>query len=256
MNFAILCTIFFAGEALGLPVVDPGVFIIQGISSCANGTGYCMMGTDCTSDIDFMASTPGQHCDGLAEAFNPPVTFSCCQFNANGKSTSEAPTTEVDPFTITSPTLDFEEIPVDDYYNQAPVDNMDGDMVEIVGVATDVTGIIGLITKPMVTTTTTTPAPVEIKSNSSHHTFSLIGLFNRLTGIENVLNLPEVEIPGVQEEMKGTYTNATPICNTDTYTNATVKDGSDHRLTLQYKDQENTDHLPIIPISHLSFSVS
>jgi len=244
---------------LALPVVDPGVFIIQGISSCANSSGYCMMGADCTSDIDFMPAPKGQHCDGLADAFSPAVAFSCCEFNKLGKLTSEKPTTVIDPFTITGPTLDFEELPVVDYFNFNNIEYQPtgGSVIDIVGVVTDTTGVLGLVTQrytsppPPTTTTTPSPAPLQHDANSSHHSFSLAGYITRLTGLQDVINLPQKPV----HENKDAEKNKTMELNVLHRVNETSSDDekNHYQHILQYKDDEK---LPIIPIQHLSFSVT
>ena len=60
-----------------LPV---GVFVIQGVSSCINGTGYCLLGEKCQIDIDFLPDDAGGHCDGLENAFTPKTKFVCCRY--------------------------------------------------------------------------------------------------------------------------------------------------------------------------------
>ncbi|BET02079.1 Hypothetical protein NTJ_14897 [Nesidiocoris tenuis] len=61
----------------GLPTVDPGLFVISGVKTCGNGTGYCLLGTDCTLDQDFVGDKTG-HCGGLKNAFTPAANFVCC----------------------------------------------------------------------------------------------------------------------------------------------------------------------------------
>lgn len=183
--------------ALALPIVDPGVFVIQGIESCVDGEGYCMLGMDCTADIDFMAAESGQHCDGLVDAFTPSVQFTCCRYNERGKASSEAPTTEQSAFTI----MDVEqflqeEVPILDYQqnNEVPEDVDPESLINIVGVITDMTGVLGLVTEPYKlsvqsytiappTTSTTTPRPTEgikMDLNSSHASISLIDILSNL----------------------------------------------------------------------------
>jgi len=59
-----------------------GVFVITGVKTCGGGTGYCILGGDCTVDKEFIADTG--HCDGLRKAFTPRAYFVCCSF-VNGK---------------------------------------------------------------------------------------------------------------------------------------------------------------------------
>jgi len=195
-----------------LPVVDQGVFILQGISSCLNGTGYCILGNACTADIDFIRADTG-HCDGLDSAFTPSVKFSCCRYNEQGKATSEAPTTVISDFTITGPDFLLEDVPILEHQenNEVPDDVDPSSLIDIVGVVTDMTGVLGLITQPYtrpttpttpsittttprpttaattkqdatttVTTTTTTIKPTT-QRNSSHASISLSGLLNKIT---------------------------------------------------------------------------
>ncbi|XP_049964300.1 uncharacterized protein LOC126484745 [Schistocerca serialis cubense] len=66
--------------AHSLPIVDPGLFVIMGVSTCGNGSGYCLLGLDCTLDDDFVADTSGGHCRGLLTAFTPSAHFVCCRY--------------------------------------------------------------------------------------------------------------------------------------------------------------------------------
>ena len=43
--------------------------------------GYCILGTSCQVDTDFVPDDLGGHCDRLSEAFNPKATFVCCKQN-------------------------------------------------------------------------------------------------------------------------------------------------------------------------------
>jgi hypothetical protein len=57
----------------------------MGVRSCRAGTGYCLLGLDCTLDEDFLPDDEGGHCDGLRSAFTPSAHFICCRYNpANG----------------------------------------------------------------------------------------------------------------------------------------------------------------------------
>lgn len=53
--------------------------MIYGVQSCRNGTGYCLLGLDCTLDDDFIADDTDGHCNGLKNAFTPVAHFTCCQ---------------------------------------------------------------------------------------------------------------------------------------------------------------------------------
>ncbi|XP_047477083.1 uncharacterized protein LOC125030817 [Penaeus chinensis] len=88
------------GPVSAKPIVDPGLFVIQGVTSCLNGTGYCMLGNNCSIDVDFLPASSG-HCKGLRDAFTPKIDFICCKYNPFGKATSEPPTTTVSTYTIT-----------------------------------------------------------------------------------------------------------------------------------------------------------
>ena len=58
----------------------PGLFVIQGVSTCGLGVGYCLLSNSCLVDTDFESDTNGGHCDGLKHAFNPNADFVCCQY--------------------------------------------------------------------------------------------------------------------------------------------------------------------------------
>lgn len=56
-----------------------GVFVITGVKTCRDGYGYCILGTDCTVDKEFINDDLEGHCDGLKKAFTPRAFFVCCQ---------------------------------------------------------------------------------------------------------------------------------------------------------------------------------
>ncbi|KAK9509011.1 hypothetical protein O3M35_006427 [Rhynocoris fuscipes] len=60
------------------PMVDPGLFVISGVTTCGGGSGYCLLGSDCSLDQDFIEDTTG-HCKGLKGAFTPSAHFVCCR---------------------------------------------------------------------------------------------------------------------------------------------------------------------------------
>lgn len=57
-----------------------GLFVIQGVSTCGSGDGYCLLSNSCLVDTDFEGDTEGGHCDGLKHAFNPQAEFVCCKY--------------------------------------------------------------------------------------------------------------------------------------------------------------------------------
>ena len=61
--------------------MDPGVFVITQIKECRNRMGYCILGSSCDVDSDFVKDDLGGHCERLSEAFNPRATFVCCRQN-------------------------------------------------------------------------------------------------------------------------------------------------------------------------------
>lgn len=63
-------------------LLSSGLFVIMGVRSCRAGTGYCLLGLDCTLDEDFLPDDQGGHCDGLRSAFTPSAHFICCRYNA------------------------------------------------------------------------------------------------------------------------------------------------------------------------------
>ncbi|XKL59649.1 hypothetical protein PGB90_000665 [Kerria lacca] len=62
-----------------LPTLQRGQFVISGVSTCGQGSGYCLLGVDCTVNENFLADDNG-HCKGLRTAFTPETYFSCCQY--------------------------------------------------------------------------------------------------------------------------------------------------------------------------------
>ncbi|XP_024085536.1 serine protease hepsin-like isoform X2 [Cimex lectularius] len=80
---ALLIIIVSAVYSSALPLVDPGLFVISGVKTCGNGEGYCLLGTDCSLDKDFMEDRTG-HCGGLRGAFTPSAHFICCSDSKKG----------------------------------------------------------------------------------------------------------------------------------------------------------------------------
>lgn len=54
--------------------------MISGVKACGNSSGYCLLGSDCTTDDDFLPD-PSGNCEGLKRAFTPSAPFVCCKFN-------------------------------------------------------------------------------------------------------------------------------------------------------------------------------
>lgn len=159
---AVLATLLVRVSAK--PIVDPGLFVIQGVTSCLNGTGYCMLGNDCSIDVDFLPAASG-HCKGLRDAFTPKIDFVCCKYNPFGKASSEPPTTTISSYTITDVfSLLDEEVMQQQQQQEDYSDINPENVIDIVGVVTDFTGIVGLVTRPWTgtfptkaTSPTTTP---------------------------------------------------------------------------------------------------
>ncbi|XP_001951627.2 uncharacterized protein LOC100166829 [Acyrthosiphon pisum] len=77
---AIICIVTSLPASMNMPLVDPGLFVISGVKTCGNTFGYCLLGSDCTMDDDFLPDATG-NCDGLKRAFTPSAPFACCKFN-------------------------------------------------------------------------------------------------------------------------------------------------------------------------------
>nr|CAD7194727.1 unnamed protein product [Timema douglasi] len=78
-----------SGAQTCVPSLDiKGLFVIMGVGSCGSGTGYCLLGIDCTMDKDFLPDDDGGHCDGLRSAFTPSANFICCRY-ATGNATTD-----------------------------------------------------------------------------------------------------------------------------------------------------------------------
>ncbi|XP_050421340.1 uncharacterized protein LOC126833825 [Adelges cooleyi] len=75
-----MCLVTSLPASMSMPLVDPGLFVISGVKTCGNNSGYCLLGPDCTTDDDFLPDSTG-HCEGLKRAFTPSASFSCCKFN-------------------------------------------------------------------------------------------------------------------------------------------------------------------------------
>ncbi|VVC28284.1 Peptidase S1, PA clan,Serine proteases, trypsin domain [Cinara cedri] len=76
----IMCLVTSLPASMNLPLVDPGLFVISGVKTCGDNSGYCLLGSDCTADDDFLPDPLG-NCDGLKRAFTPSAPFVCCKFN-------------------------------------------------------------------------------------------------------------------------------------------------------------------------------
>ncbi|KAK7075791.1 hypothetical protein SK128_026414, partial [Halocaridina rubra] len=125
------------------------LFVIQGVTTCINGTGYCMLGKNCSVDVDFLPDVTGGHCLGLRDAFTPKIDFVCCKYNPFGKVTSDPPTTTINSYTITDVfSLIDEEVGNQQMEDEFPEDINPENVIDIVGVVTDFTGIVGLVTRP------------------------------------------------------------------------------------------------------------
>ncbi|XP_073997950.1 uncharacterized protein isoform X2 [Rhodnius prolixus] len=74
----IIGVIVVAKQTPPLPMVDPGLFVISGVTTCGAGSGYCLLGIDCSLDQDFIEDASG-HCEGLKGAFTPSAHFVCCR---------------------------------------------------------------------------------------------------------------------------------------------------------------------------------
>lgn len=61
-------------------ILIKGLFVISGVKTCGDTFGYCLLGSDCTTDDDFLPDPLG-NCDGLKRAFTPSAPFICCKFN-------------------------------------------------------------------------------------------------------------------------------------------------------------------------------
>lgn len=48
------------------------------MTTCGAGSGYCLLGIDCSLDQDFIEDASG-HCEGLKGAFTPSAHFVCCR---------------------------------------------------------------------------------------------------------------------------------------------------------------------------------
>lgn len=58
--------------------INRGLFVIQGVATCDQGKGYCLLSNSCSVDSEFQAGSPGDHCEGLKHGFNPDPGFVCC----------------------------------------------------------------------------------------------------------------------------------------------------------------------------------
>lgn len=81
-------------------ILFKGLFVISGVKTCGDSTGYCLLGSDCTTDDDFLPD-PFGNCDGLKRAFTPSAPFVCCKFSRKSLQT-RAPIIDSDIKKVTS----------------------------------------------------------------------------------------------------------------------------------------------------------
>ncbi|CAG0882835.1 unnamed protein product [Cyprideis torosa] len=141
------------------PIVDPGVFVIQGVPTCGNGKGYCVLGNKCEVDDDFKLDLTG-HCKGLQTAFSPAADFICCRENLpeydlhpkkpKQQTSSDHTNSFVD--LIFSDSVPWSPSPTSSSFLSKPEDDDNVELVEIVDVITDGSGVVDLITRPFTET--------------------------------------------------------------------------------------------------------
>ena len=98
-------------------LVSAGLFVIMGVRSCRAGTGYCLLGLDCTLDEDFLPDDQGGHCDGLRSAFTPSAHFICCRYNAANKTSSPQTVPVSTPISMGQDIIDNDVGLISDYSN-------------------------------------------------------------------------------------------------------------------------------------------
>jgi len=89
----------------------------MGVRSCRAGTGYCLLGLDCTLDEDFLPDDQGGHCDGLRSAFTPSAHFICCRYNAANKTISPETVPISTPISVGEDIIDNDVELISDYSN-------------------------------------------------------------------------------------------------------------------------------------------
>lgn len=97
--------------------MSSGLFVIMGVRSCRAGTGYCLLGLDCTLDEDFLPDDQGGHCDGLRSAFTPSAHFICCRYNAANKTVSPQTVPISTPISVGQDIIDNDVGLIGDYSN-------------------------------------------------------------------------------------------------------------------------------------------
>lgn len=105
-------------------MIFAGLFVISGVGTCGHGTGYCLLGIDCTINDDFLSDEKG-HCNGLRTAFTPEAYFSCCRYITSNASSFSI----VDDMTL--PPTSTVTFPQTDEPNFGNTENIDFSEVEL-----------------------------------------------------------------------------------------------------------------------------
>lgn len=50
------------------------------MSTCGNGSGYCLLSDSCSIVQSFESDTEGGHCNGMKDEANPQADFVCCKY--------------------------------------------------------------------------------------------------------------------------------------------------------------------------------
>lgn len=133
-------------EASNVPIIDPGLFVIQGVRTCGNQSGYCMLGSNCTTDTDFLEDADG-HCRGLRSAFSPPADFICCKFNPDGRKLAFRTTPTTTEGVTLDDGLEGSIVNFEEHGKPHEIDE-NSHLVDIVAIITDSTGIVDFVTRP------------------------------------------------------------------------------------------------------------
>lgn len=138
--------------------------MILGVSTCRDGTGYCLLGSDCTLDHDFSPDDTGGHCNGLRAAFTPAANFVCCKYN--GADTKTTTTTDIPLVTTQTPLITTPEYKP----SRRPVINGGGSIKPQSGESGDTPGAIF-----WVDLASDDSKPSSVKYESPNHGFTKLG---------------------------------------------------------------------------------
>jgi len=79
-----------------MPRINRGLFVIQGVATCDQGKGYCLLSQSCSVDAEFETGAAGDHCEGLKHGFDPNPGFVCCAISLSMEAKNDTTVSDED----------------------------------------------------------------------------------------------------------------------------------------------------------------